>query len=324
VKYLFVGDPHVKKEDLDDCEKLIDFVIETALEQAVDGVVILGDLHHHFGVVQIAVTDFWLKSFRKMTKQGLNVIVLKGNHDIETNGDPSIHALLPYKNLLGVFVVDEPKILNEILWIPYMDANDFIGVCQTFPRVETVICHQEFNGCQYENGFYSKHGVDADSLPQQKFISGHIHMPQAFGKVLYLGSPRWLTISDANQDRFIYVYDTDTKAVFAWKRFSTGERLRRIEVLTDTPENPQSTGNLIDGWQYTVEVVGPAAWVNERKAYWSGKARIRTRVLTDKTPVVRESEGVNISFKKYMDQFTPKFGSDKEELLRLVKERLHG
>jgi DNA repair exonuclease SbcCD nuclease subunit len=334
MKFLFVGDPHVRKDDLEDCQNLVDYVYETAMGQEVDAIVWLGDLHHNFGIVNIGVTDFWLRTFKRFGLPHLHIhnYAIVGNHDIETNGDRMVHALLPYKELENVTVVDNPTTIfgePDILFLPYMRNEEFVQTCNE-SNAKIVICHQEFDGCQYENGFYSKHGVNPNSIPQELVISGHIHMPQTFGKVMYLGSPRWITASDANQDRFIYVWDTSAApfgpdSSIPWRPFKTSERLRRIEEMTETPEKLLGADNLNPNWAYTVNLVGPEAWVRSRQPFWKGKrVKVRSLPLRDKAPAVRESEGIDTSFKKYSDGFTPKYGSDKSDLEKLVQEKVYG
>ena len=48
-----------------------------------------------------------------------------------------------------------------------------------------LVCHSEFSGSQFENGFYSPHGFNPDEIPFDTIISGHIHKEQiiAGGKV---------------------------------------------------------------------------------------------------------------------------------------------
>jgi metallophosphoesterase superfamily enzyme len=49
-KVLYVGDPHAQISNLDESERLLNFVQESANKHEVDSIVILGDLYHTFAI----------------------------------------------------------------------------------------------------------------------------------------------------------------------------------------------------------------------------------------------------------------------------------
>ena len=341
MRVLYVGDPHVTVSELADSWALIELVNRTASEHEVDAIVFLGDQYHTHSLVHLQVMHFWMQALEHVWSAHTGsklakVFLLVGNHD--KGGDSNqqhVHAMLAHKDRNPmVTVVDEPtRIGPGVIAIPHRDSGeDFLSLCSEYPEDATVVCHQTFNGGQYDNGFYAKDGIDPNLVPQPMILSGHIHAPQSFGKVWYVGAPRWRTASDANVERNIWVVEHDAQGNIVSKTpVRTGETCRRIWDLT-MEESDTSKGfpffrdqydtkkddvriTLKGGDEY-LKTYGPQL---ERAGF-----RVRT-IRTDKVsaPRVRESEGVSTAFKKFVDAFEPKWSTPKEVLHKLVQERLH-
>jgi hypothetical protein len=316
-KILYVGDPHATPDELDDCTALMGLVERVAREEQVDETCILGDLHHTFDVIRCAVMAFWMQHVR-----GKRLIV--GNHDFSGEGS-DIHALLAYQD--RALIVDRPVMSDGILYMPYFsDRKKFVEVAQHFgPQTNTVVCHQTFAGSKYENGFYANEedAVNPDLIPQERIISGHIHAPQEFGKVTYLGSPRWRALNDANSERAIWVYTFDDDGhVVAKKSFDTGSVCRQIRYVIDTPDQPFD-GEMDSKHDWRIDVHGPQAFVEERQKKFT-RPGVKVRAFPDRTSkiVVRESEGVAKAFSSYLAKYTPKHGTASDILGGMARERL--
>ena len=178
MRLLLVGDPHATPDSLEECGKLMEFVLETVKSKAVDRIVILGDLHHCHALVRVEVTHFWKQWMEKLSVGGCSdVVLLVGNHDMPGNasGDPLIHALVSYKGTEdGVWVVEEPVVFSEpVLYMPYyFDPEKFVSDANANP-VAIILCHQTFCGAKYENNFPAVDGVDPDKINAPLIISGH-------------------------------------------------------------------------------------------------------------------------------------------------------
>lgn len=323
---LYVGDPHATPTELDDCGRLIDYVKAVAKEHKPNNVVFLGDQHHTHSIVHLEVMDFWDRAFRGLVKDVGNrsrIIGVVGNHDQAGEGS-LINAMMVYRKT--IMVVEEPIELDSILYVPFlMDTEKFIEICNDpmYEAAGALVCHQTFDGSQYENGFYAKDGINPNLLPQKVIISGHIHTPQDFGKVWYPGSPRWRTLSDANVARNIWLVEHAADgSVLSRQGFDTGDVCRQIRYLTDTPEAPvQETLNPKHDWR--VDIRGPAAWIEDRKAELAGPGvRIRTFSTDRATVKVKESEGIDVAFSRFLNSYNPRYGTDRAKLAELAKERL--
>lgn len=320
---LYVGDPHARFEDLKDCWALIDLVEEVFTSRTVHRLVFLGDQHHNHAIMHVEVLRFWRLALERLRDSVADIVLMLGNHDRSGDASSDAHALMAYKGMPGVTVVDTPRVIDNILHVPYMhDRGDFIAACRSSPGQNTVVCHQTFNGAKYENGFFAKDGVDPEDIPQVHVLSGHIHEPQSFGKVTYLGSPRWLGFSDANSNRFINVIEhrADGEPVDI-APFPTEGHLSKIFHLIDTPESP-ATLPVNSRHRYHVDVQGPAEWIDQRRNVFSGRARLRTQRTDQAVARVRESEGISAALRRFVGTYRPQHGTATAVLERLVNARL--
>ncbi len=325
-RVLVVGDVHATPEELDDCESLMDYVRGIASDANADRVCLLGDSYHTHNVIRAEVMAFWRDTFRKFKAVKMDVTALVGNHDYAGEGQ-KIHSMMAHEHM--VEVVDGPIVHGNVLYVPYCASHeDFVRYSQEAPGCGTLVCHQTFDGSRYENGYPALDGVNPNLIKQKLVISGHIHTPQGFSvpggpDIEYIGAPRWRTLSDANLERSIWLYDFDDAGLVVQRQgFGTQGVCRQIRSITDTQEQPVELP-LQAGVDWRIDIRGSSAWVQARKEALSGPGvRIRTFITTSTKPAVRESEGIAPAFRGYLSKYQPKFGTPAEVLAEMASERL--
>jgi DNA repair exonuclease SbcCD nuclease subunit len=327
MRLLWIGDPHATPEDLRDARALIGHVEDVARRERPDVIVLAGDLYHTHAVIHAEVQLFWREAFEALGKLA-EVVVIKGNHDAPGDQGSKATALLAHLDQVEA-VLYEPRVYGKLLFCPYTDGETLVRWSNEYPECTTLFCHQTFDGSTYENGFYAEDGIKVERLAQERVISGHIHTPQSFFRVWYPGAPRWRTLSDANVERAIWIMDFDQDGALQHKKaFDTGAVCRRIFAVVDTDSNPLDPEQLPrkDGDVYHVEIRGPQAFIDERRPLWDAfGARVRGIRSDGQAKIkVRESDGVAVAFRKWLTVFTPKNGTDKDVLKKMVEERLHG
>ncbi len=327
-RVLVVGDPHATADELDDCAKLVEYVIATAIECKADEVLFLGDLYHTHALMHVEVMSFWRRSFIEIVSEtDAEVVVLVGNHDMPGNESSSAHALLAHADQEYVTVISSPFAVGGVAYVPYQSDGEKLVEHAKRLGGKTLVCHATFDGSMFENGFYAKDGVDSNLLPQEAVLSGHIHAPQSFGKVWYPGAPRWRTLSDANTKRAIWAVDFDDDGRILEKTpFSMGGVCREIAHVVDTPESAEALSGFFDPTvDFRVDIKGPAAFVEERKRGWAQaapRARVRTFVTDTRVVKVRESEGIPKAFQRFLAGFQSKNGTDPNTLQAMAAARL--
>jgi len=322
VKLLVVGDVHAVATELQDCATLVGFVLEVAEQTKPDLILFLGDQFHNHSIVHVDVLAFWKAAFIACRKSGFKVAALVGNHDMTGLESNQNHAMLAYTS--DITVVDKPMVVGGVLLLPYyFDPKAFVEACVAHSDCSTVICHQTFQGGTYDNGFYAKDGVNLDEIPQKSVVSGHIHKPQSFGKCFYPGSPRWRTLSDANEERAIWLLKYEAGNQVDQTAFSTGANCRRVWYFVDTVEAPVKLPSVIKD-QWRIDIKGSQEYVQARKQELQGPG-VQVRCFPDQqanTLQVRESEGVEKAFTGFMDRYLPKYGTTRDVLEKMAKERL--
>lgn len=319
---LLVGDPHVTVSELPDCQALMGYVLEIAGQEKAS-VLLLGDQHHNHSLLNLEVISFWKEFFSRAAGQGTEVAALVGNHDMPSDGRCWPHAMMVHEDQCAV--VDRPKkLMDRVLAVPYTaDEAEFLRACNLYPETDLLICHHTFDGSRYESGFYAKGATNPNLVPQKMIISGHIHAPQEFGKVWYPGAPRWRTAADANTDRAIWLLKFGEDGTLLSKRaFPTDGVCRVIRHLRVTPETllPKYM-NPKDDWRLDLE--GPAAWCEEEARHLGGLGfRIRTFPDAAVPESVRESDGVQAAFGKWLLASEPRRGTSRERVAEMARERL--
>lgn len=332
-KLLLVGDPHVVVDELEECARLMGLAEEVSEEEMVNEVVLLGDLHHNHAITHVEVTSFWLEWLDRLSN-GASVTALVGNHDRAAGDSAGAHALQPYHQLPRVLVVDQPEVDGPVAYVPYVASQaDFLQTCNRpdLARAGLLLCHGTFDGGMFENGIYVPGGVAPELVPQAQVISGHLHTPQEFGKVWYVGAPRWRTLSDANTPRHLWVVGVAEDGKLAYRRPvpippEVCRPIRRTWVLD---------GVVVDGAAIDLEGPGPAGcrWHIDLKGPAVVNAAVADRISglgyqirrldTDVRPAkLHESEGIEVSFWKHLKGAKVARGTSPEVLAKMARERL--
>lgn len=321
---IIVGDVHATPAELRDCQALISGL--ATLRDRADTIIFLGDQFHTHAVVHLDVVDFWAKSVRGLRSLGFHVIMLVGNHDIESCGQLFPNALETLYGS-GVTIVDKfMEIAPGVVAAPYYhDGEAFVADANRgWPTIHsTLICHQTFMGAQYDNGFYANDGIDPLRIDMQQIISGHIHTAAAFANVVYVGSPRWRTADDANKAKNVCVYDLSTKAFV--ESIPTSTWCSPIMSYDLTPENVDAFDpkfvHIPAGARVTVALRGPADWVgSEGDRYKAMGYAVRRLPNIVAAPRVSESVPVNDSFTAFLRGFRTPNGTDPKVLETMVKQ----
>jgi len=327
MKILRVGDPHITVRNIMEGRKLMEFVAKLATENDVDRVEFMGDLFHTHAVVRVEVMDFWTVVFEGLGRAGIPVLALVGNHDQPGSKEKEQHmnSLNVFKSHSSTTIVDKPSIYNGIAYIPYMsDEEAFLKATQELYKAgatKTLVAHQTFTGAQYENGFYAPDGIDPELVSQEHIISGHIHKGQTVGKAFYTGTAKWDSMSDANEEKGVWIFVHDSDGTVKSKKFySTQDVVTPIykHIIIEGEDEPE----LIENAKNYVELQGKSAWIKKMKKKYKGIAQIKAKPVDRKMTRVDKAESTDI-FQFLEASFVPADGVKKEEINQYLKEFIH-
>jgi DNA repair exonuclease SbcCD nuclease subunit len=313
VRIIVVGDPHCKVSNLSESQKLIDFVLKTANEKKAQRVVFLGDLFNDHAVIRVEVLDFWKNAFNMLGH--LEIFALVGNHDQVGSDEKShyLHSLTTLNvNVIDKAVFDKD---SQIGYAPYYKKNqDLIQASNELYKqgaTKLLMAHQTFTGAQYENGFYDPTGLDPELISQESIISGHIHCSQQIGKCFYPGTPRWESVSDANEDKGIWLFEHNTDGSVLSKEFiSTKAVVTPItkHIIYEGGETPELNPN----HRNYLEFHGKAAWISQMKKQYKGLAQIKAKQTDRKMVIPDKSKIQNLT--GFLESFVPIAGVAREEI----------
>lgn len=334
MRILVVGDPHVVASEVKEARALMKLIADTAARtEGLACIVIMGDLHHNHRVIDVDVLGFWRDQLWALSREW-NVVCLVGNHDRSGDANNSNHALLAYNTFVNV--IERPqKYVPGLGLMPYMPTPEAFeagmkGLLAVDP-CPVVLCHQTFNGARFENGFFvgdhDPSAVDPSKWPEVKFISGHIHTPQRFGNVTYVGAPRWRSLADANTRRGIAVFEISALGAEIVEIVDTDTVCSPLYhvVLDEDTQFQEPVVRWQEGGRFIVDIIGSAAFIKATVPEWEARgARIRTFPKREYTAAVRESQGISVALREYVDSFTPIYGTSLDELRTLCKQRLEG
>jgi DNA repair exonuclease SbcCD nuclease subunit len=208
-KVLFIGDSHLKINRFELAKSFIAWLNPLIEAEKPDLVINLGDFFDTHSVIRSEIMGEFVKHAKHVISLKIPYIYILGNHDQYRPNDATYHALLPLKDVSGLYIVDQVCELFGMTMVPYQ-PNPTV-----FPRHTLPICvaHQTVIGADYGT-MLSKDGIDLSTVGGcNLFISGHIHKRQYMPgepAVLYVGSPFAQSVNDVNQVKGITILDTDT------------------------------------------------------------------------------------------------------------------
>jgi predicted phosphodiesterase len=322
MKILRVGDPHAKVTNIDEMDRLLEFVAAMALEHKVDRIELLGDLFHTHAVLRLEVLELW-KHWLDHLSDICELVVLVGNHDMsgDYNSNSSaldIFDLMKKKNLQ---IVNFAKVLGVFGYVPYIHNNEkFIEAANHLVAygAKVLVSHTTYQGSKYESGMYAPDGVDPEKLQFDLLISGHVHSRQRFRtnkgqEVIYPGTARWDTNSDANEPKGLWLVEHGPEGGIISEQFLDTSHVCAPIISVELKEGEEMS-KYPEGARVTVNLIGSSEWVAKQKATLKGKYSF-TAKITDKAKLEHRKSG-----KSFLDFMTNHFESkNKQKLLDYMK-----
>lgn len=223
MKYLCIGDPHIKIDNIDQIDRLEAHIIalmngELAREEVT--IVVLGDVLHHHERLHTLALNRALRFIQNLSEYS-PVFVLVGNHDYIQNDQflSENHWMNSIKSWPRVTVVDKFTFdSSNCVFLPYVPPGRFFEALDTgaeWRGAKLIFAHQEFCGAQMR-GHVSTCGDEWNKdLP--RVISGHIHTRQILDSgVLYVGSP---VPGNAQSGDFSLTLADSESAPHTWRQF---------------------------------------------------------------------------------------------------------
>lgn len=322
------GDPHCKIPNMEESHRLLRFVWQTCIDNEVDRLEIEGDLFDTMSVVRLEVLNFWQGWLETLSRETFQTIVLVGNHDISGDYGSNYSALSVFRHLEGdqpdwkktLRIISEPTVDGVFGYMPYIhDNNEFVKQANLLAEMgaRSLVSHTTYKGSKYDNGMYAPDGIDPDLLDPRliNLISGHVHTEQKFGRVIYPGTARWLTASDANKRKGIWIYEHDDTGAITSEEFISTESVCTPIIsyeLKEGGELPTFPKNA----KVNVELIGSSDWIQKTKLELKGTCSITTKITDTKKSKARKSG------KSLLEFLTHHYQTDKRDrLIAYMREK---
>ncbi len=181
-----------------------------------DKIFILGDLFDNRSHIDLKTLNLSLDIFDKLEENGIEVIIMAGNHDLWANHDYEFNTLRFLKKYTNIRLVFDPEVYEiddkKILLLPWItDKNKEKEVLSKYAgKIDYLFCHSELKGAKsnLKNPVGMKHGTSlADYAMYPKVYAAHIHIRQVMENFMYIGNPFHMDRNDINNKKGITILD---------------------------------------------------------------------------------------------------------------------
>lgn len=155
-----------------------------------------------------------LSALSRKFKRGVYIIL--GNHDVYYKDNNSIHSLKGIEKIFpNVHVFEKSEILklnnvHNFLMLPWIEDENKITkeVKSYIGKADYIICHADIKNFKLNKWVKLHSGLDTKLLSSfSRVFSGHIHIHQEDGNVLYTGTPFELDRGDRGNAKGYHVID---------------------------------------------------------------------------------------------------------------------
>lgn len=185
---------------------LFKWLVDECVSERVRTLLVLGDLTDAKDYHPAELTNRVVDSLTMLTKLGIEIVILQGNHDYLRAG----HAYFQFLNHLpGLKFITRmtDSMLDDgpsAIFMPHSKnpSKEWAGL--DFSHFNYMFMHQTVSGSVASNGQL----MDGDELPPLnagKVYSGDIHVPQVLGDVEYVGSPYHVHFGDRFKPRAVLI-----------------------------------------------------------------------------------------------------------------------
>jgi DNA repair exonuclease SbcCD nuclease subunit len=326
LKILLIGDPHLKLSNISLVSQFLNWILEIIEEKKPDMVINLGDTFNDHAVIRSEIAGMFKKHVDDVLDLCRDYRYILGNHDMFKPNDSTYHALIPFKSIKGFTVYDKPFHDSLFSFIPYIhNPSDF--PLETKP---IAFVHQTFTGANYGGGYLAPDTeVHLEDVSADLIISGHIHGSQWLSdKVFYPGTPFAQSVDDVDQEKGVYLLDSESRSLSfiksplpQWKRLTIPSS--DLDAQVSFIESNTDSTNV-----WNLDVCGPRAEVNalifDPRVEKIRKARnLKFRPKYTNSEKAKQAKIKSKDFKSILNEYVDKIydGSlDKSKLKDILSE----
>lgn len=198
---------------LSECLNILEQVHQIALNKGIKRIIHLGDLIEKKNYVSNEVEVSISRILNKIKNDGIEFILLLGNHDFDDYDFPLMETL---HNSGVINLIMYLHTYENMVFLPYQSnikifEEDWIKAHKYY-KFDYFFFHNELPKYNYATG-----KLESFDLPMKesvRYISGHLHDNKKFyikekqNSIEYMGSPYHVDFNDCGKRKFIYLLDS--------------------------------------------------------------------------------------------------------------------
>ena len=185
-----------------DCEKFVDWIIETAKEQGCETGMFLGDWHHHRASINLQTLNFSLLSLEKLSRSFSQFFFIPGNHDLYYRDKRDIHSAAWARHIPNIHICNDWFQEGDVIIAPWLVGDDH----KKIPKLSSKYMFGHFELPHFKMNAMVEM-PDHGEIQTEHFggfdrvFSGHFHLRQTKNNINYIGNAFPHNFADAGDDK---------------------------------------------------------------------------------------------------------------------------
>ena len=276
-------------EALTDNIDYLRWAIDEAKTQGCETAIFGGDWHDNRHSLHLSTMQYSLEGLQMLNDAFEKIWFLPGNHDLYYRDKRDVASIEFARYLPNIHLIRDPLTVGDVTFLPWLVGDE----TRTLKKMKSRYCfaHLEVPGFMMNAKVQmpdSPHAVQADAFSAQDLVfSGHFHMRQTNGNIVYTGNVMPFDFSDAwDADRGMMVLEWGRDPVFhSWPDQPLFRTMKLSEMIAD-----------------------PAKYLRSKL---TARVSLDIEISYDEAAYIR-------------DEFVAKYGMRKVELVHQQKQEIEG
>lgn len=183
-----------------------------------DCCLILGDVFENRQSINILAMNEAMKTIKGIASR-MPVFMIVGNHDCYKKFSTDTNSSIMFKDLDNVKVIEKEEAIKFaydrtglfIAWIE--NKEEMKEKLKSSGHYDYLFLHEDFSGMKNSTKSVVPGGLPYALVNNFEFVySGHIHFGQKVKNVTMVGNPFHTTVSDTDNDKYVYLIDFKDKS----------------------------------------------------------------------------------------------------------------
>jgi hypothetical protein len=184
-----------------DCDRFVDWIIETGRAQGCETGMFLGDWHHHRASINLQTLNFSLQSLEKLSRSFSQFFFIPGNHDLYYRDKRDIHSAAWARHIPNIHICNDWFQEGDVIIAPWLVGDDH-------RRIQKMSSKYMFG--HFELPHFKMNAMvempDHGDIRNEHFggfdrvFSGHFHLRQEKNNITYIGNAFPHNFADAGDE----------------------------------------------------------------------------------------------------------------------------